>query len=203
MAVQQTVLYASRRDRVLRFAFEWRAKREKHLILGPPINGIIHTMPFWDECLRAMAAEYPDIRTDQISHRHSYSSFRPPSDWFDVVCGLQFWETCFPTLVLAVGSARIGLAPIPQISSGKEYPSCEPSMVRLPISREEGIANPLGQIWSGAMMLRHLEIPDAADAVENAIAAVLAEAKVSTPDIGGIAATGDLGEAMQIRFGGT
>jgi tartrate dehydrogenase/decarboxylase/D-malate dehydrogenase len=67
----------------------------------------------------------------------------------------------------------------------------------------KGIANPIGQIWSGAMMLRHLGVPEAADAVEKAISATLAEAKVRTPDIGGNATTRDLGEAIASQISGT
>jgi len=97
-----------------------------------------------------------------------------------------------------VGS--IGIAPSANLNPEKEFPSMfEPVHGSAPDIAGKGIANPIGQIWSGAMMLRHLGVPDAADAVENAIANILAQSKVRTPDIGGISTTKDLGTAIALQ----
>jgi tartrate dehydrogenase/decarboxylase/D-malate dehydrogenase len=100
-----------------------------------------------------------------------------------------------------VGS--IGIAPSANLNPEKEFPSMfEPVHGSAPDIAGQGIANPIGQIWSGAMMLRHLGVSEAADGVENAISAILASARVRTPDIGGKASTRDLGEAIAKQVSG-
>jgi len=196
MAVQQTVFTRRGINRVLRFAFELARKRNKHLTSATKSNGIIHTMPFWDECFRVMAAEYPDIRTDQYHIDILTAHFVRHPDWFDVVVGSNLFGDILSDLGPAVVGS-IGIAPSANLNPEKEYPSMfEPVHGSAPDIAGKGIANPIGQIWSGAMMLRHLGVPDAGDAVEKAIAAILAQAKVGTPDIGGNATTRDLGEAI-------
>ena len=202
MAVQQTVFTRRGVNRVLRFAFELARKRKRHLTSATKSNGIIHTMPFWDECFRAMAPAFPDIRTDQYHIDILTAHFVRHPDWFDVVVGSNLFGDILSDLGPAlVGS--IGIAPSANLNPENEYPSMfEPVHGSAPDIAGKGIANPIGQIWSGAMMLRHLGIPEAADAVQNAIATILAEAKIRTPDIGGNATTRDLGEAIASRVSG-
>jgi tartrate dehydrogenase/decarboxylase/D-malate dehydrogenase len=202
MAVQQTVFTRRGVNRVLRFAFELARKRKKHLTSATKSNGIIHTMPFWDECFRAMAAEYRDVRTDQYHIDILTAHFVNHPDWFDVVVGSNLFGDILSDLGPAVVGS-IGIAPSANLNPEKEYPSMfEPVHGSAPDIAGKGIANPVGQIWSGAMMLRHLGIPDAADAVEKAIAAILAQAKIRTPDIGGKATTRELGEAIASQVSG-
>jgi len=196
MAVQQTVFTRRGVNRVLRFAFELARKRKKHLTSATKSNGIIHTMPFWDECFRSMAAEFPDIRTDQFHIDILTAHFVRNPDWFDVVVGSNLFGDILSDLGPAVVGS-IGIAPSANLNPEKEFPSMfEPVHGSAPDIAGKGIANPIGQIWSGAMMLRHLGMPEAADAIENSIADVLAERKVQTPDIGGTASTRDLGSAI-------
>ncbi len=196
MAVQQTVFTRRGVNRVLRFAFELARKRKKHLTSATKSNGIIHTMPFWDECFRSMAAEFPDIRTDQFHIDILTAHFVRNPDWFDVVVGSNVFGDILSDLGPAVVGS-IGIAPSANLNPEKEFPSMfEPVHGSAPDIAGKGIANPIGQIWSGAMMLRHLGMPEAADAIENSIADVLAERKVQTPDIGGTASTRDLGSAI-------
>jgi tartrate dehydrogenase/decarboxylase/D-malate dehydrogenase len=203
MAVQQTVFTKRGVNRVLRFAFELTRKRRKHLTSATKSNGIIHTMPFWDECFRAMASEYADIRTDQYHIDILTAHFVRHPDWFDVVVGSNLFGDILSDLGPAVVGS-IGIAPSANLNPESEYPSMfEPVHGSAPDIAGKGIANPIGQIWSGAMMLRHLGVPAAADAVEDAIAAILAQAKVRTPDIGGNATTRDLGEAIANQVGKT
>jgi tartrate dehydrogenase/decarboxylase/D-malate dehydrogenase len=199
MAVQQTVFTRRGVNRVMRFAFELARKRNKHLTSATKSNGIIHTMPFWDECFHGMAAEFPDIRTDQYHIDILTAHFVRHPDWFDVVVGSNLFGDILSDLGPAVVGS-IGIAPSANLNPEKEFPSMfEPVHGSAPDIAGKGIANPIGQIWSGAMMLRHLGVPDAADAVESAIAEILAQSQVRTPDIGGKATTKDMGAAITLQ----
>jgi len=199
IAVQQTVFTRRGVNRVMRFAFELARQRNKHLTSATKSNGIIHTMPFWDECFHAMTVGYPDIRTDQYHIDILTAHFVRHPDWFDVVVGSNLFGDILSDLGPAVVGS-IGIAPSANLNPEKEFPSMfEPVHGSAPDIAGKGIANPIGQIWSGAMMLRQLGLNDAADAVENAIAAILAQSKVRTPDIGGKATTRELGEAIAIH----
>src|SRR5213595_2698475 len=196
MAIQQTVFTRRGVNRVLRFAFELARTKKKHLTSATKSNGIIHTMPFWDECFRKMATDYPDIRTDQYHIDILTAHFVRHPDWFDVVVGSNLFGDILSDLGPAcVGS--IGIAPSANINPEREYPSMfEPVHGSAPDIAGRGSANPIGQIWSGAMMLDHFGETDAAAAVERAIAEVLAEGGTRTPDLGGNAGTKDLGAAV-------
>jgi tartrate dehydrogenase/decarboxylase / D-malate dehydrogenase len=199
MAVQQTVFTRRGVNRVLRFAFELARKRKKHLTSATKSNGIIHTMPFWDECFRSMATEFPDIRTDQFHIDILTAHFVRNPDWFDVVVGSNLFGDILSDLGPAVVGS-IGIAPSANLDPQGEFPSMfEPVHGSAPDIAGKGIANPIGQIWSGAMMLQHLGVPEAADAIEKAIADILAERRVRTPDIGGTASTKELGSAIASR----
>jgi tartrate dehydrogenase/decarboxylase / D-malate dehydrogenase len=199
MAVQQTVFTRRGVNRVLRFAFDLARKRKKHLTSATKSNGIIHTMPFWDECFRSMAAEFLDIRTDQFHIDILTAHFVRNPDWFDVVVGSNLFGDILSDLGPAVVGS-IGIAPSANLNPEGEFPSMfEPVHGSAPDIAGKGIANPIGQIWSGAMMLQHLGLPEAADAIESAIADVLAERNVRTPDIGGTASTTELGSAIASR----
>ena len=201
MAVQQSVFTRRGVNRVLHFAFELARGRNKHLTSATKSNGIIHTMPFWDECFRAMAAKYPDVHTDQYHIDILTAHFVRHPDWFDVVVGSNLFGDILSDLGPAVVGS-IGIAPSANLNPEKELPSMfEPVHGSAPDIAGKGIANPIGQIWSGAMMLRHLGAGEAADAVDSAIAATLASSKIRTPDIGGNSTTQDVGEAIakQVR----
>src|SRR6202048_4470937 len=200
MAVQQTVFTRRGVTRVLRFAFELARKRKKHLTSATKSNGIIHTMPFWDECFHGLAAEYPDIRTDQYHIDILTAHFVRHPDWFDVVVGSNLFGDILSDLGPAVVGS-IGIAPSGNLNPERKYPSMfEPVHGSAPDIAGKGIANPIGQIWSGAMMLHHLGQPAAALAIEKAIADVLASGEVRTPDLGGRANTVDLGKAIAAKI---
>jgi tartrate dehydrogenase/decarboxylase/D-malate dehydrogenase len=196
MAVQQTIFTRRGVHRVLRFAFELARKRKKHLTSATKSNGIIHTMPFWDECYREVAQEYPDVRTDQYHIDILTAHFVRHPDWFDVVVGSNLFGDILSDLGPAVVGS-IGIAPSANLNPEREFPSMfEPVHGSAPDIAGKGIANPIGQIWSGAMMLRHLGEETAANAMDAALKQVLAIAKVRTPDIGGSSTTKDVGEAI-------
>lgn len=202
IAVQQTVFTRRGVTRILRYAFELARKRGKHLTSATKSNGIIHTMPFWDECFRALAADFPEVRVDQYHIDILTAHFVRHPDWFDVVVGSNLFGDILSDLGPAVVGS-IGIAPSANLNPERQFPSMfEPVHGSAPDIAGKGIANPIGQIWSGAMMLRHLGIVEAADAVENAIAEVLAQGKTRTPDIGGNASTDELGSAIAARVTG-
>jgi tartrate dehydrogenase/decarboxylase/D-malate dehydrogenase len=196
IAVQQTVFTKRGVNRVLRFAFDLARQRKKHVTSATKSNGIIHTMPFWDECFQRMASSYVDIKIDQYHIDILTAHFVRHPDWFDVVVGSNLFGDILSDLGPAVVGS-IGIAPSANLNPEREFPSMfEPVHGSAPDIAGKGIANPIGQIWSGAMMLRHLGVPDAADAVESAIAETLAHSPVRTPDIGGRSTTEELGAAI-------
>jgi tartrate dehydrogenase/decarboxylase / D-malate dehydrogenase len=196
LAIQQTVFTRRGVDRILRYAFQLARTRKSHVTSATKSNGIIHTMPFWDERFHIIAQEFPDVRTDQYHIDILTAHFVRHPEWFDVVVGSNLFGDILSDLGPAVVGS-IGIAPSANLNPEREFPSMfEPVHGSAPDIAGQGIANPIGQIWSGAMMLRHLGETDAADAVEQAIATVLATAKVRTPDIGGKSTTADLGDAI-------
>jgi tartrate dehydrogenase/decarboxylase/D-malate dehydrogenase len=199
-AIQQTVFTRIGVDRVLRFAFNLARSRKKHLTSATKSNGIIHTMPFWDERFRTIGVEYPDVRTDQYHIDILTAHFVRHPDWFDVVVASNLFGDILSDLGPAVAGS-IGMAPSANLNPEREFPSMfEPVHGSAPDIAGKGIANPIGQIWSGALMLRHLGASEAADAIENAIAVTLVESSVRTPDIGGSSSTTEMGEAIVQRI---
>ena len=197
MAGKQTIFTRHGVDRVMRYAFDLAKSRPKsHLTSATKSNGIIHTMPFWDERFAVLAAEYPEVTIDRFHIDILTAHFVLHPDWFDVVVGSNLFGDILSDLGPAV-TGTIGIAPSGNINPERKHPSMfEPVHGSAPDIAGQGIANPIGQIWSGAMMLEHLGHADAAAAVLAAIERVLAESPVRTPDMGGDATTRDLGQAI-------
>jgi tartrate dehydrogenase/decarboxylase/D-malate dehydrogenase len=193
---QESVFTRKGVDRILSFAFELaRTRKAKHVTSATKSNGISITMPYWDERFRAMAERYPDVRTDQyhIDILTAHFVLRPQS--FDVVVGSNLFGDILSDLGPAV-CGTIGIAPSANINPDRTFPSLfEPVHGSAPDIAGRGIANPIGQIWSGALMLEHLGHPDAAAAVMRAIERMLADGP-RTPDLGGKAKTPELGKAI-------
>jgi tartrate dehydrogenase/decarboxylase/D-malate dehydrogenase len=196
MAIQQTVFTRIGTDRILKYAFEIARKRpKKHVTSATKSNGISITMPYWDERFRAMAKNYPDIRIDQFHIDILVAHFVQHPDWFDVVVGSNLFGDILSDLGPAC-TGTIGIAPSSNLNPERKFPSMfEPVHGSAPDIYGKNIANPIGQIWSGALMLDHLGYREAADAVVRAIEKVLGEGP-RTPDIGGQASTQDLGKAV-------
>lgn len=197
MVVQENIFTRKGVDRVLRFAFELaRTRPDKHVTSATKSNGIVYTMPYWDERFRAMADQYPDIRTDQYHIDILAANFVLHPDWFDVVVGSNLFGDILSDLGPAI-AGTIGIAPAANINPEKKFPSMfEPVHGSAPDIAGKGIANPIGQVWSGAMMLEHVGELQAAQAIERAIEGVLIDTDVHTPDLGGKATTRDLGQAI-------
>ena len=195
MAVQQAIFTRKGCDRVMRFAFEQALKRRQHVTSATKSNGIIHSMPYWDERFAAMAKAYPSVKTAQYHIDILTAHFVQHPDWFDVVVGSNLFGDILSDLGPAC-TGTIGIAPSGNINPERKFPSVfEPVHGSAPDIAGKNIANPIGQIWSGAMMLEHLGHKDAGEAIVRAIERVLTEGP-RTRDIGGKASTGDVGKAI-------
>jgi tartrate dehydrogenase/decarboxylase / D-malate dehydrogenase len=195
--VMQTATFTRRGvDRILTYAFDLaRQRAKKHLTSATKSNGITITMPYWDERVRAVAASYPDVKWDQYHIDILTAHFVQHPDWFDVVVASNLFGDILSDLGPAC-AGTIGIAPSANINPEREYPSLfEPVHGSAPDIAGKKIANPIGQIWSGAMMLEHLGHPDAADAIVKGIETILMEGP-RTRDIGGTASTDQVGMAI-------
>ncbi len=196
MAIQESVFTRHGVDRILRYAFELARKRRRKVTSATKSNGIIHTMPFWDERFAAIAAEYGDVETDQFHIDILCAQFVQHPDWFDVVVASNLFGDILSDLGAAVVGG-MGLAPAANINPDPGQPSMfEPVHGSAPDIEGQGIANPIAQIWTGAMMLEHLGETAAAAAIEAAIAQVLEQGAVRTRDLGGQAGTVAMGKAV-------
>ncbi|TMG98886.1 MAG: tartrate dehydrogenase [Betaproteobacteria bacterium] len=195
---QETVFSRKGVDRIMQFAFDLAGTRPaKHLTSATKSNGISITMPYWDERFRAMAANHPAIRTDQFHIDILCAHFVQRPQVFDVVVASNLFGDILSDLGPAV-CGTIGIAPSANINPERTFPSLfEPVHGSAPDIAGKGIANPIGQIWSGALMLDFLGHRDAARAIVAAIENVLADAAAPrTPDLGGRATTTELGRAI-------
>ena len=196
MAIQETVFTRRGCDRIITYAFELARKRRNHVTSATKSNGIIFTMPFWDERFAAVSKNYPQVKTDQYHIDILSAHFVSYPDRFDVVVGSNLFGDILSDLGAAVVGS-MGLAPSANLNPDREYPSMfEPVHGSAPDIAGKKIANPVAQIWSGAMMLEHLGETAVARAVEQAIFNVIAASDPRTPDIGGNAGTEDVGKAI-------
>ena len=197
IAIQENIFTRRGVNRVLRFAFELaRTRPKRRLVSATKSNGIVHTMPFWDECFREMASKYPDIQIEQYHIDILTAHFVRQPERFDVVVASNLFGDILSDLGPAV-AGTIGIAPSANLNPDREFPSMfEPVHGSAPDIAGKNIANPIGQIWSGAMMLEFLDQKEAAEKVLEAIERVLADGSVRTPDMGGAASTQALGRAV-------
>jgi tartrate dehydrogenase/decarboxylase / D-malate dehydrogenase len=195
--VQETIMTRYGVDRVLKFAFELaRSRPKKHLTSATKSNGISITMPYWDERVEAMAKSYPDVRWDKYHIDILTANFVLHPDWFDVVVGSNLFGDILSDLGPAC-TGTIGIAPAGNINPENAFPSLfEPVHGSAPDIAGQGIANPIGQVWSGAMMLEHLGERQAAAEIVAGIERVLAERTLRTRDLGGNADTETCGKAI-------
>lgn len=196
VVMQQSTFTRKGVDRILRYAFELAQSRgKKHLTSATKSNGIMYSMPFWDERFAEIAKEYPDVKTDQYHIDILTAHFVQHPDWFDVVVGSNLFGDILSDLGPGT-TGTIAIAPSANINPEKKFPSMfEPVHGSAPDIYGQNIANPIGQIWSASMMLDHLGEQAAAKAILNAIESVLTTGP-KTPDINGTASTQDVGRAI-------
>ena len=197
IVIQETVMTRHGTDRVLRYAFDLAATRErKHVTSATKSNGIAITMPWWDERVVEMAKNYPTVTYDKYHIDILTAQFVLNPDRFDVVVASNLFGDILSDLGPAC-TGTIGVAPSGNINPDGTHPSLfEPVHGSAPDIAGKGVANPVGQIWSAAMMLEHLGEAEAAAAIMRAVETVLAEPGLRTGDLKGKATTEQCGKAI-------
>ena len=190
IVVQETVMSRHGVDRVLKYAFELAQKRDrKHLTSATKSNGISITMPYWDERVENMAQLFPDVTWDKYHIDILAANFVLHPDWFDVVVASNLFGDILSDLGPAC-TGTIGVAPSGSINPEGDHPSLfEPVHGSAPDIAGKGIANPVGQIWTAAMMLDHLGHDAASKELVEAIEEALSKPEMRTRDLGGEADT--------------
>ena len=202
IAIQETVMSRIGVDRIAKFAYELAQSRpKKHLTSATKSNGIAITMPFWDERIEAMRAAFPDVYVDRFHIDILTAHFVLRPEFFDVVVASNLFGDILSDLGPAC-TGTIGIAPSANINPERRFPSLfEPVHGSAPDIAGQGIANPIGMIWSASMMLEHLGHADAGAAILRAIEETLADPKgARTKDLGGTADTKAAGKAIVDRF---
>jgi tartrate dehydrogenase/decarboxylase/D-malate dehydrogenase len=197
IVMQETVMSRVGVDRVLKFAFELAKNTEKkHLTSATKSNGISITMPYWDERVETMAKKYSDVKWDKYHIDILCAHFVLNPEKFNVVVASNLFGDILSDLGPAC-TGTIGIAPSGNINPEKNFPSLfEPVHGSAPDIAGKGIANPIGQIWAGAMMLEHLGHKNASDNIVKAIEEVLEKEEYRTGDLGGKANTSSCGSAI-------
>ncbi|MEI6384534.1 MAG: tartrate dehydrogenase [Betaproteobacteria bacterium] len=204
IVMQESVMTRIGVDRVLKFAFDLAQSRpKKHLTSATKSNGIAITMPYWDERVALMGKQYPQVKLDKFHIDILTAHFVQRPDFFDVVVASNLFGDILSDLGPAC-TGTIGIAPSANLNPSREMPSLfEPVHGSAPDIAGKGIANPIGQIWCGAMMLEFLGYKDAHDAILSAIEKTLdpKSGAPRTPDLGGKSSTSDLGKAIVSTLG--
>ena len=197
IAVQETIMSRQGVDRVQKYAFELaKSKGRKKVTNATKSNGISITMPFWDERFDIMKKNYPEIKTDQFHIDILTARFVLTPEWFDVVVASNLFGDILSDLGPAC-TGTIGIAPSGNINPENKYPSLfEPVHGSAPDIAGKGIANPIGQIWSGALMLDHLGEKEAAKSILNSIEKTLSLKKNRTKDLDGSSNTVQCAKAV-------
>jgi tartrate dehydrogenase/decarboxylase / D-malate dehydrogenase len=199
IVIQESVFSRVGADRLLRFAFELaRSRGRKHLTVATKSNGIAVSMPWWDQRAESVARDYPDVTMDKQHIDILSARFVLQPKRFDVVAATNLFGDILSDLGPAT-TGTIGIAPSANLNPERKFPSLfEPVHGSAPDIYGRGIANPIAMIWSGALMLDFLGLPEAGAAILSAIEHVL-KSGPRTPDMGGVASTRDLGTAIADR----
>ncbi|WP_248959344.1 tartrate dehydrogenase [Sphaerisporangium perillae] len=195
-AVQESVFTRQGIERIVRFAFDLARTRGRSVVAATKSNGIVHTMPFWDEVAQSVADEYADVRYERahIDALAARMVLAPHS--IDVVVGSNLFGDILSDLAAAI-CGGLGFAPSGNVNPSSEFPSMFESVHgSAPDIAGRGIANPVAQVLSGAMMLRHLGEGASADRIDRAVETLFSDAKVRTPDRGGADGTDAVGDEL-------
>ena len=195
--VQEAVFTRKGVERIMRYSFDLARKREKKKVTSATkSNGIVFTMPYWDEIFRGIAKEYPDVKADQYHVDSLCATLVVHPEKFDVVVASNLFGDIISDLGPALAGS-LGIAPSASLNPERKFPSLfEPVHGSAPDIAGKGIANPIGQILSGALMVHHLGYPDAARTIEKAVEGAVADRKIRTRDLGGEASTQQMGKAI-------
>ena len=190
IAIQEAIFTRRGVDRIMDYAFKLaQTRKRKHVSSATKSNGIVHTMPFWDERFAEAAKRFPDVATAQYHIDILTAHFVRNPDWFDVVVGSNLFGDILSDLGPAVAGS-IGITPAANINPEGVYPSMfEPVHGSAPDIAGKGVANPVAAVWTAAMMLDHLGEGEAAKTLEAAIETSLERPETRTRDLGGTADT--------------
>jgi tartrate dehydrogenase/decarboxylase / D-malate dehydrogenase len=196
LAIQEAVFTRRGTERVVRYAFALAAQRRGRLTSATKSNGIIHTMPFWDEIVEEVAGEHPQVEVERVLIDALCARVVAAPDSLDVIVASNLFGDILSDLTAAVAGS-IGIAPSANLNPEREHPSMfEPVHGSAPDIAGRGVANPIAQVWSGALMLEHLGHADVAAAVMAAIEHTLADPANHTADLGGRADTANVTAAL-------
>ena len=196
IAVQESVFTRRGLIPVMRFAFELARRRGGKLTAATKSNGIIHTMPFWDQVFGELAGEYPDVATRRVHVDALAAELVLRPETHDVIVASNLFGDILTDLGAAVAGS-LGVAASANIDPTRDHPSMfEPVHGSAPDIAGRGIANPIAMCWSAALMLEHLGQVAAAADIMTAIERVTAAGEALTPDLGGKAGTAEAGAAL-------
>ncbi|WP_025272513.1 tartrate dehydrogenase [Haloglycomyces albus] len=199
--MQESVFTRVGVERIIRYAFELATSRSGRVCSATKSNGLIHSMPFWDEIFAEVAAEYPSVDSEQCHVDALAARMVQQPERLDVIVGSNLFGDILSDLAAAV-TGGLGLAPSGNVNPPSDHPSMfEAVHGSAPDIAGQGIANPVAQVLAGAMMLEHLGETDAAQAIDQAVSDVVAERSVVTPDLGGSATTSALGSEIATALG--
>jgi tartrate dehydrogenase/decarboxylase/D-malate dehydrogenase len=197
LAAQLAIFTRRGTERVVRYAFDLAARRGGRLVSATKSNGIIHTMPFWDEVVDAVAPDFPQVEVERVLIDALCARVVRAPESLDVVVGSNLFGDILSDLTAAVAGS-IGIAPAANLNPERDHPSMfEPVHGSAPDIAGRGVANPVGQVWTGALMLDHLGHREAAAAVHRAVETVLDDRRNHTPDLGGRAMTERVTAALE------
>ncbi|WP_262850111.1 tartrate dehydrogenase [Mumia quercus] len=202
MAVQESVFTRAGVTRVVDYAFALARARGGSLTSATKSNGIVHTLPFWDEVVAERAAEFPDVDWDAEHIDALAAKLVLDPGRFDVIVGSNLFGDILSDLAAAVAGS-IGVAPSANLDPTRTYPSMfEPVHGSAPDIAGQGKANPIGTLWSAALMLDHLGHAEAGDDLLSAVRATVRSSATRTPDLGGTARTTEVAAAVTAQVKG-
>ena len=197
--LQESVFTRTGCERIIRYAFDRALERKRTVCSATKSNGLIHSMPYWDEVFERVAAEYPAVETRQMHVDALAAEIVLHPDRLDVIVASNLFGDILSDLAAAV-TGGLGLAPSGNINPVHDAPSMfEAVHGSAPDIAGQGIANPVAQILAGAMLLEHLGAQQAATAIDRAVTDVLGAGAPRTPDLGGTATTAEIGDAIADR----
>lgn len=200
MAVQESVFTRVGVTRIADYAFDLAETRRRYVTSATKSNGIVHTLPFWDEVVAERAANHPGVRFDSEHIDALAAKFVLQPGRFDVVVGSNLFGDILSDLAAAVAGS-IGIAPSANLDPTKQNPSMfEPVHGSAPDIAGRGVANPIGAVWSAALMLEHLGHASAAADVMTAVERTLAQPQTRTADLGGHASTAEVTDALAAQL---
>ncbi|KAB2330424.1 tartrate dehydrogenase [Cytobacillus depressus] len=199
VAIQNAVFTRKGTERAMKYAFELAQKRRGHVTSATKSNGIVHSMPFWDEVFKDVKSSYPDVKTDSFHIDALAAFFVTRPQIFDVIVA----SNLFGDILTDIGGAimgSIGIAPAANINLNGKYPSMfEPVHGSAPDIYGKGIANPIGQIWTAKMMLDHFGEYELGQKLLDVVEDVTNDG-IKTGDIGGTATTIEVGDEICRRL---